>query len=111
MSLPGIWTTDVSGQGGYNTGNTKMGDAEGNYTNNFGGTLAAAAGAAGVAALVLAKNPDLYWHDVKVILKNCCDIIDPVGGRYDSEGHSILYGYGRLNALKAVRLALKNERS
>ena len=47
----GIWTTDVSGAGGYNFGSESDGDAAGNYTNSFGGTSSACPGAAGVAAL------------------------------------------------------------
>jgi subtilisin family serine protease len=102
---PGIWTTDLSGKAGYNDGDAKKGDAAGNYTNSFGGTSSAAPGAAGVAALVLSKNPKLRWDEVKDILRRCCDRIDSSGGRYDSKGHSNNYGYGRLNAKKAVDLA------
>lgn len=103
---PGIWTTDVSGPLGYNPGDTDRGDAAGNYTNSFGGTSSACPGAAGVAALVLARNPDLNWQQVRQILKDCCDPIDPAGGNYDANGHSAQYGYGRLNAKRAVELAL-----
>jgi subtilisin family serine protease len=102
---PGIWTTDLSGKPGYNDGNIKKGDADGNYTNSFGGTSSAAPGAAGVAALVLSKNPQLRWDQVRDILKRCCDKIDAAGHQYDAKGHSKNYGYGRLNAKKAVDLA------
>ena len=102
---PGIWTTDLPGKGGYNEGDVKKGDAAGNYTNSFGGTSSAAPGAAGVAALVLSKNPQLGWQDVRDILKRCCDRIDAAGGKYDAKGHSRKYGFGRLNARKAVDLA------
>ncbi len=105
-ATPGIWTTDQSGSPGYNNGNVNRGDAAGNYTNSFGGTSSACPGAAGVAALVLARNPELRWDQVKQILKECCDKIDTAGGNYDANGHSDLYGYGRLNAKKAVTLAL-----
>ena len=102
---PGIWTTDRSGKSGYNDGNIKKGDAAGNYTNSFGGTSSATPGAAGVAALVLSKNPQLRWDEVKDILKRCCDRIDATKKQYDAKGHSKNYGYGRLNAKKAVDLA------
>jgi subtilisin family serine protease len=102
---PGIWTTDLSGHAGYNNGDIKKGDVKGNYANNFGGTSSATPGAAGVAALILAKNPNLTCLQVRDILKRCCDRIDRAGGRYDSRGHSKLYGYGRLNAKRAVALA------
>ncbi len=102
---PGIWTTDRTGAPGYNAGLAARGDEAGNYTNAFGGTSSACPGAAGVAALVLARNPALRWDEVKDILRRACDRVDPSGGAYDAEGHSAFYGYGRLNAETAVRLA------
>jgi len=102
---PGIWTTDNSGAAGYNAGSTSDGDAAGNYTNSFGGTSSACPGAAGVAALVIARNPDLRWDEVKDILRRCARQIDTSGGDYDAGGHSKQYGYGRLDAKKAVELA------
>ncbi len=101
----GIWTTDRSGAPGYNPGQSTKGDAAGHYTNNFGGTSSACPGAAGVAALVLARNPALRWDEVKDLLKRSCDKIDQAGGKYDASGHSKLYGYGRLNAKTAVTMA------
>jgi subtilisin family serine protease len=103
---PGIWTTDRSGASGYNPGTVSRGDAAGNYTNSFGGTSSAAPGVAGVAALVLSRNPGLRWDEVKDVLKRSCERIDKTGGKYDANGHSKLYGYGRIDAKKAVGLAL-----
>lgn len=103
---PGIWTTDRSGASGYNEGHPSEGDTDGDYTNSFGGTSSACPGAAGVAALVLARNPGLRWDEVKSILRASCDKIDQANGNYDSNGHSDWYGYGRLNAKKAVDLAV-----
>ena len=42
---------------------------------------------------------------VRDILKRCCDRIDKAKGGYDASGHSKKYGFGRLNAKKAVDLA------
>lgn len=103
---PGIWTTDRSGREGYNPGDNDQGDTGGNYTNSFGGTSSACPGAAGVAALVIARNPHLRWDEVKDILRRSCDKIDNSNGNYNAQGHSTLYGYGRLNAKKAVELAM-----
>jgi subtilisin family serine protease len=109
--LPGIWTTDRSGRLGYNPGGpgTTEGDPAGNYTNSFSGTSSSTPGAAGVAALVLSRNPELRWDQVRDVLKRCCDRIDAAGGQYDASGRSDKYGYGRLNARKAVELALPGD--
>ena len=106
---PGIWTTDRSGGRGYNSGGFNaehiLGDEAGNYTATFGGTSSACPGVAGIAALMLAVNPELTWEQVKEVMKNSCDRIDEPMGNYDANGHSPFYGYGRLNALKAVQNA------
>jgi subtilisin family serine protease/subtilisin-like proprotein convertase family protein len=108
---PGIWTTDRSGLLGYNRGNNSQGDSVGNYTNNFGGTSSSAPGAAGVVALILARNPELRWDQVRDIIKRSCDQIDRTGGSYDAGGHSPFYGYGRINARTAVELAMPPQES
>jgi len=105
---PGIWATDRRGNAGYNPGNGMHGDAAGDYTNSFGGTSSSCPGAAGVAALVLSANAQLRWDEVKEIFRQASDRIDPANGQYDSQGHSTHYGYGRLNAEAAVKLAKRN---
>lgn len=106
---PGIWTTDRMGGRGYNVGVTNaentIGDKEGNYTATFGGTSSACPGVAGVVALMLSANPELSASQVKNLIKSACDKIDSSGGNYDAQGHSQLYGFGRINALKAVQNA------
>ena len=103
---PGIWTTDRSGiTAGYNRGLAGQGDAQGNFTNSFGGTSSSCPGAVGVAALVLSVNPNLTRLQVRDILAKSCDKVDPQGGQYNAAGHSAFYGFGRLNAEVAVRLA------
>ncbi len=105
---PGIWTTDLMGGGGYNPGPDGRieGDPRGNYTNSFGGTSSASPGAAGVAALVLARNPGLRWQEVRDVLARSCEKVDPQGGQWGADGHSPKYGFGRLNARTAVELAI-----
>lgn len=103
---PGIWTVDRSGPVGYNPGDALQGDAAGNFTNDFGGTSSAAPGLAGVAALILGRNPNLRWDEVRNLIKQACDRIDTAGGQYDANGHSPFYGFGRVNARRAVELAL-----
>jgi subtilisin family serine protease len=103
----GIWTTDITGKRGYNPGNPNPeGDAAGNYTNSFGGTSSACPGAAGVAALIISRNPDLRWDQVKDIFRRVSDQIDVANGHYDAQGHSPQYGFGRINARRAVEAAI-----
>lgn len=110
-AVGGIWTTDRIGNAGYNEGDATKGDAAGLYTNGFGGTSSAAPTVAGVAALVLSANPTLTAAEVKRILEDTADRIDPAGGQWttrdDGRLHSPLYGYGRVNAEKAVAEAMK----
>lgn len=95
----GIYTTDRQGKAGYN--------ADGDYTDDFGGTSSSCPGVAGTAALILSANPELTWLEVREIIKETSDKIDKSGGKYDSKGHSKYYGYGRVNAEKAVKKALE----
>ena len=103
----GIWTTDRSDGdlNGYNPLHSD-GDDAGMYTDNFSGTSSACPGVAGVAALILAQNPSLDWAEVADLIADTCDQIDEANGYYDSgTGHSHFYGFGRVNALKAVQAA------
>ncbi|MEO0583897.1 MAG: S8 family serine peptidase [Bacteroidota bacterium] len=85
------------------------------YTARFGGTSSATPLAAGVAALVIASNPELTAREVKRILEETTDKItdenpDPILGHnkgiYDAEGHSEWFGFGKVNAGRAVRRAV-----
>lgn len=100
----GIYTTDRTGEAGYNP--------KGDYTDEFGGTSSSSPGVAGTAALILSVNPELTYNQVREIIKETSDKIDRPGGKYDSKGHSIYYGYGRVNTYKAVKkaMALKSKR-
>jgi subtilisin family serine protease len=94
----GIFTTDRSGNAGYNLA--------GDYTDDFGGTSSSCPGAAGTVALILSANPELTWDQVKSILKETSEKIDVANGAYGPEGHSKFYGYGKVNAEEAVKKAL-----
>jgi len=100
----GIFTTDRLGASGYNAGQADRGDAAGDYYNKFGGTSSATPLAAGIAGLMLSVNPNLSAADVKRILQQTADRIGPASS-YNSAGHSDIFGYGRVNALAAVRAA------
>ncbi|MEZ4658904.1 MAG: S8 family serine peptidase [Caldilineaceae bacterium] len=93
-----IVTTDRRGIRGYTAGD---------YTRGFGGTSSATPLAAGLAALILSVNPELTSAEVKSIMMDTADKIDPANGHYDGNGHSRLFGHGRINAWKAVQRALE----
>jgi subtilisin family serine protease len=103
-SLPGrgMLTTDQLGAAGY---------TKGDFTPFFGGTSSATPVVAGVAALVISANPDITAGAVKRILEETADkIVDldkdaQLGlryGSYDHNGHSKWFGYGKVNAHRAV---------
>lgn len=103
--LPGapVVTTDRIGSQGYSTDN---------FTNAFGGTSSACPLVAGVVALMLSVNPNLSPTDVKRFLQQAADKIidrdvDPQFkvnfGTYEVNGHSQWFGYGKVNAAKAVQ--------
>ncbi len=99
----GIFTTDASYPGrGFNIGRTDSGGSDGLHTNDFGGTSSATPLAAGIGALVLSVNPKLDREEVRGILR---ETADKIGGGYDSRGHSRKFGYGRVNAARAVTAA------
>jgi subtilisin family serine protease len=81
-----LWATDISGSGGYNPGNTLIGDAAGNYTKWFGGTSGATPQVAGLAGLVLSVNPDLDSNEVQSIIESTADDVNDSGGRDDEYG-------------------------
>jgi subtilisin family serine protease len=101
----GVFTADRLGAAGYSPDD---------YTNTFGGTSSACPVVAGVAALVLSINPELTALQVKQILQQSADKIldsDPDAqfgtryGSYDNRGHSQWFGYGKVNAYKALQAA------
>lgn len=97
----GLRTTDRSHDGGY---------AADSYVDSFGGTSGACPGVAGVAALMLAVNPNLTALQVKNLLKVSVQKIDKDKGQYDAKGHSIWYGFGRVDAGIAVEGAKKRRK-
>lgn len=75
------------------------------YTKGFGFTSAACAVVAGICALIVTANPRLTAAEVRAVLRESCDKVDIESGTYDERGHSPLYGYGRPDAARALRLA------
>lgn len=99
----GMTTCDRTGRTGY---------SKTDYTSGFGGTSSACPVVAGVVGLMLSANPELSAGDVKQILQDTADKIEDANrdpqlglayGKYDSRGHSLWFGYGKVNAYKAVK--------
>jgi hypothetical protein len=64
------------------------------------GTSYAAAIVAGVAALVVAVDSNLPWQEIRCLLRRTCEKTGTVN--YDGSGHHYGYGWGVVNAGKAV---------
>jgi subtilisin family serine protease len=92
--LLGIPSTDLTGLAG---------ESSDDYLLDFGGTSASVPMAAGVAALVLAANPELRPTQLRTLLRLSAE---KIGGVQYTSGFSPYYGYGRLNARKAIELAI-----
>jgi subtilisin family serine protease len=92
------------------------------HINTFGGTSAATPLSAGICALVLSANPNLTWVEARQILRDTAIKIDPdntnsIAQWLDENGDPVAYsgkppvfskgyGYGRLDAGRAVSAAL-----
>jgi hypothetical protein len=78
-------------------------DGTGDYTAYFSGTSASCPLAAGVVALVFSINPELTGPQARAIVEGTADKVGGVA--YDGNGHEEHYGFGRVNAARAVRAA------
>ncbi len=97
-----IFTTDVSTPGrGFNTGEVAAGGADGLFTNDFGGTSSATPLVAGLCGLILSLKPDMSADDVRAALIASAKKIGPASA-YKANGHSNKFGYGRIDAARAV---------
>jgi len=103
----GVVTTDRRGQQGYN--------AFSDYVEDFGGTSSSTPLVAGVVALMLSVNPNLTEHDIRDLLRRTARKIggNPVyeyedewgtwySDAYNQDGHSEVFGWGRVDAGAAV---------
>lgn len=105
----------VAGRGIWTTANEQytLGLAGSRYAaGQFGGTSSASSLVAGVAALVRSAHPQLSALEVKTVLEQTADKIeDPepdqvlslAQGTYDATGHSAWFGYGKVNAARALQ--------
>ncbi len=119
----GIVTTDRTDVAGYNLRGATT--TASNFTNDFGGTSAATPLVTATVALMLEANPNLGWRDVQAVLALSADhtgsaigslvpgyqenstwFINHAGNWNGGAQHfSEDYGFGRVNAFAAVRMA------
>lgn len=119
----GIVTADLLGTQGYNLRSNS--GASSDYTDDFGGTSAAAPIVTGVVALMLDANAGLGWRDVQEILSmgarhTGSTIGATAAGAYENgiwffnggsdwnggaRHFSVNYGYGLVDAYNSVRIA------
>jgi hypothetical protein len=95
----------IAPRASWDTGHWYDGNEIDNQYKHFGGTSASTPLVAGVCALILTANPNLTAKAVKDILIKTADKIG-----HSSEyvnGHSRRYGYGRVNADKAVAESIR----
>ncbi|UCE50008.1 MAG: S8 family serine peptidase, partial [Phycisphaerales bacterium] len=92
-----IVTTDRTGYDGRDHGEY---EDQGAYRTDARGTSLASPLAAGVAALMLSKNPELTAVQIRDIMRETCDKLDSASVPY-VDGRNQYYGYGRVNAGRA----------
>ena len=90
----GVWTTDRTGTNGYN----QAAGTNGDYTA-FSGTSAATPLAAGLGALLLSVDTNLTRAQVRSRLRSSCE---KVGEVTYTAGTNLFYGFGRVNAYRAL---------
>ncbi len=78
----------------------------GPYHKHFGGTSSATPLVAGICALLLSANPALTSPQVKDILERTAEKIGERSA-YNATGYSSRFGYGRVDADRAVAEALR----
>ena len=91
---PDTYTTDLVGWNGSNQSPSPTGD----YVFSFGGTSAATPFVAGLTALMLSVHPTMSPDSVEFVIQHTADDLG-------NPGKDNTFGYGRINAYKAVRRA------
>jgi subtilisin family serine protease len=101
--MQNLTTTDVSYPGrGFNLGTGGLSPLQ---TNTFSGTSGSTPIAAGIAALVLSLSPSLSREELRTLLRASCE---PMGAGAIAGQRSTEFGFGRLNAERAVQAALQH---
>lgn len=105
VSARAYWDEGVPGEVGAAKFYYGDGVDRGSRYQHFGGTSSATPLVAGICALILSANPNLTAREVKEIVRATADKIGSPSEYYN--GRSVRYGYGRINAARAVTEALR----
>ena len=105
LSARAYWDEGIPGEVGAAKWYYGDGIDRGSGYQHFGGTSSATPLVAGICALILSANPNLTAKEVKDIVRLTADKIGSPS-EYNN-GRSIRYGYGRINAAKAVTEAYR----
>jgi len=103
----GITTSDVTGSFQYYGYQIDAGYNAGDFTDEFGGTSSACPLVAGVCALILSIDPCMHANDVKNLIQQTARKVGRQSD-YDANGHSPIYGYGCVDAEKAIECLMNN---
>jgi subtilisin family serine protease len=105
-----IWTLDRVGANGYNPSLITCSPQNVDYDCKFGGTSAACPEVSGIIALLLLRRPSLVGQTAlirAVIDSSSEDQVGEVG--YDTPGWDQYYGYGRVNADRALMAVVRGD--
>lgn len=118
-----VWTMDIPAPGGYNSWSSNQyslplagevlpstGVDYYSFTGRFGGTSASAPQVAAVIALMKSVNSCMTLLEIRELLYGSTDKVGGFNYAWNNNlpGHSREFGYGRLNAYKAVVAALNH---
>ncbi len=105
VSARAYWDDGIDGEVGAAKWYYGDGIDRGSKYQHFGGTSSSTPLVAGICALILSANPNLTAREVKQVL---CQTADKIGSPSEYvNGKSLRFGYGRVNALKAVQEAFR----
>lgn len=105
LAARAFWDKGIDGEVGAAKWYYGDGIDRGSRYQHFGGTSSATPLVAGICALILSANPNLTAREVKDILKMTADKIGSPSNYVN--GQSTKFGWGRVNAAKAVQEALR----
>ena len=104
-----IWTLDQMAGLGYNPTYLTCNPQNTNYMCNFGGTSAACPEVVGIIALLRARRTDLTAVQLRWVIRYSSDRINYTGSFDDTARVSNYYGWGRVNADRALEAVVRGD--